>query len=185
MNTGEEEGGRTGDDDRVGEGARGAKGVREAGGLRLTREEIDTSAVLSSVHVEGAGAVVLFLGTVRDNGKQGEVTGIDYEAYEAMAEKRLALAEEGVRRRYPTTMGVRIVHRLGTLLVGETSVAVAVSSPHRAEAFEACQYAMEVIKHDVPIWKRERLKGGNAAWVEGVPIGSTAEDADRSSEAPL
>jgi molybdopterin synthase catalytic subunit len=179
-----EEGGRRtgGDNDGADGRARGAKEVRGGdGSRRLTREEIDSSAVLSSVHGEGAGAVVLFLGTVRDSGKQGEVTGIDYEAYEPMAEKRLALAEASVRRRYPATIGVRIVHRLGTLLVGETSVAVAVSSPHRAEAFEACRYAIEVIKHDVPIWKRERLNGGKTAWVEGVPIGSATEDSDLRS----
>ncbi len=139
---------------------------------RLTRGKIDPARILKSVGDHGAGAVVLFLGTVRHNSEAGSVDRIEYEAYGPMAEKRLAQAEEDVRRKWPATTGVKIVHRVGDLEVGEVSVAVAVSSPHRAEAFEACRHAIEAIKHDVPIWKRERLADGTGVWVEGVPVGS-------------
>ena len=141
---------------------------------RLTRGVIDPSAMLKSVADPGAGAVVLFLGTVRDNSEAGSVERIEYQAYEPMAEKRLAEAEREVKRRWPATTGVKIVHRVGNLAVGEVSVAVAVSSPHRAEAFEACRHAIETIKHDVPIWKREKLGDGSEVWVEGVPVGPGA-----------
>jgi molybdopterin synthase catalytic subunit len=141
---------------------------------RLTRGVIDPSEMVRSVSDAGAGAVVLFLGTVRDNSEAGSVERIEYEAYEPMAEKTLAEAEREVRRKWPATTGVRILHRLGNLAVGEVSVAVAVSSPHRAEAFEACRHAIEAIKHEVPIWKREKLGDGSEVWVEGLPVGPRA-----------
>ena len=146
---------------------------------RLTTGVIDPSDVLRSVADPGAGAVVLFLGTVRDNSEAGRVERIEYQAYEPMAERRLAEAEREVRRRWPATTGVRIRHRVGRLAVGEVSVAVAVSAPHRAEAFEACRHAVETIKHDVPIWKREKLGDGSEVWVEGVPVGSGARARSR------
>ena len=118
--------------------------------------------------------MVLFLGTVRDNSEAGEVDRMEYEAYGPMAEKALARTEDEVRRMWPATRAVKIVHRVGALTVGEVSVAVAVSSAHRAEAFDACRHAIETIKHEVPIWKRERLKGGREVWVEGTPIGREA-----------
>jgi molybdopterin synthase catalytic subunit len=141
---------------------------------RLTRDVIDPSEMARSVGDAGAGAVVLFLGTVRDNSEAGSVERVEYEAYEPMAEKRLAETEQEVRRMWPSTTGVKILHRLGDLAVGEVSVAVAVSSPHRAEAFEACRHAIETIKHEAPIWKREKLRDGSEVWVEGVPVGPGA-----------
>jgi molybdopterin synthase catalytic subunit len=139
---------------------------------RLTRSRIDPAKILKDVEAPGAGAVALFLGAVRDNSEAGKVEKIEYEAYEPMAEKYLAKAEEDVRRRWPSTTGVKITHRLGRLSVGDVSVAVAVSSPHRAEAFEACRYAIEAIKHEAPIWKREKLADGRQVWVEGVQLES-------------
>jgi len=135
--------------------------------MRLTKEPIQAARMLGEVGDPGAGAVVLFLGTVRDMSEVGRVQMLEYEAYAPMAEKSLALAEEEVRKLWPETKAVRIVHRIGKLGVGEVSVAVAVSSPHRAEAFEACRHAMERVKRDVPIWKKEKLAGGTEAWVEG------------------
>ena len=114
----------------------------------------------------------MFLGTVRDNSEAGQVEKIEYEAYEPMAEKSLAQAEEEVKRRWPDTKHVKIVHRVGGLSVGEISVAVVVSSAHRAEAFEACRHAIERVKHDTPIWKREKLADGKEVWVEGAQFGS-------------
>ena len=136
---------------------------------RLTRDRIDPSRVLGAVGDPGAGAVVLFLGTVRDNSGGKPVTGIEYEAYGPMAERRLAMTEQEVKRKWPSTRSVRIVHRVGGLKVGEVSVAVAVSSPHRADAFEACRYAIDRIKAGLPLWKRERVKGTHR-WVQGRPI---------------
>jgi molybdopterin synthase catalytic subunit len=143
---------------------------RLRGSQRLTREVIDVSAVLEAVQDPGAGAVALFLGTVRDNDDGAGVESIEYEAYGPMAEKQLALIEEELRRKWPATKGVCIVHRAGKLTIGEVSVAIAVSSPHRADAFEACRYVIEAIKHDVPIWKREKMADGTAVWVEGNPL---------------
>jgi molybdopterin synthase catalytic subunit len=141
---------------------------------RLTSERIDPGEVLRSLTDPGAGAVVLFVGRVRDNGAAGRVEGIEYEAYAPMAEKGLALAEVDARRRWPSTRDVRILHRVGSLEVGDVSVAVAVSSPHRAEAFEACRHIMERIKRDVPIWKQERTVDGKRVWVEGHTLGAAA-----------
>lgn len=132
---------------------------------RLTRHRIDPDSVLKQVQDVSAGGHVLFLGTVRDHSEAGRVDQIRYEAYEPMAEKKLRQIEEEVKRRWPVK--VKLVHRVGKLRVGEISVAVAVSAPHRAEAFEACRQAIERIKSDVPIWKKERLAYGKEVWVEG------------------
>jgi len=145
--------------------------ARAASG-RLTKARIDPAKVMKAVGDPGAGAVVLFLGVVRDNSEAGHVDKIEYQAYEPMAEKTLAREEEVVKRMWPATKAVKIVHRVGRLAVGDVSVAIAVSSPHRAEAFEACRHAIETIKHEAPIWKREKLAGGREVWVEGVPVGS-------------
>ena len=139
---------------------------------RLTRSKIDPKKMLRSVADPGTGAVVLFLGTVRDSSEAGSVERIEYEAYGPMADRRLAQAEAEVKRRWPATKAVKIVHRVGSLAVGEVSVAVAVSSPHRAEAFEACRHAIETIKREVPIWKREKIAGGREVWVEGTALGT-------------
>ena len=140
---------------------------------------------MRSVEDSRAGAVAVFLGAVRDNSEAGSVVAIEYEAYEPMAEKMLAHTEGEVRRKWPAATGVEMVHRLGTLSVGEVSVAIVVSSPHRAEAFEACRYAIEEIKRDAPIWKRERLAGGKGVWVEGNPLGqgAVAKGASRRASA--
>ncbi len=137
---------------------------------RLTKVRVEPAKLLKDVADPGAGAVALFLGTVRDNSEAGSVEKIEYEAYEPMAEKSLAQPEDEVKRRWPATTGVKIVHRLGLLSVGDISVAIAVSSPHRAEAFEACRYAIEAIKPGAPIWKRERLANGKKVWVEGAAM---------------
>lgn len=147
---------------------------------RLTRRRIDLAELLESVSDSGAGATVLFLGTVRDSSPAGQVEEMEYEAYGPMAEKSIVKAEEEVKRRWPATTGVKILHRIGKLEVGEVSVAVAVSSPHRAEAFAACRSAIEAIKHEVPIWKREKLAGGQEVWVEGNSLRSPSGESPRT-----
>jgi molybdopterin synthase catalytic subunit len=108
--------------------------------------------------------VVTFLGTVRDLTGEQVTVALDYEAYPGMAEKKLAEIEADTRARWPVGE-VAIVHRLGRLDVGEVSVAVAVSCPHRADAFAACKHAIDRLKELVPIWKREHGPAGVGDWV--------------------
>jgi molybdopterin synthase catalytic subunit len=113
-----------------------------------------------------AGAVCVFAGTVRDHSESGDVTGLTYEAWQELADRRLRELADEILERWPARR-VAIVHRIGDLAVGETSVIVAVSAPHRAEAFEACRHGIERLKREVPIWKKEALVSGEAHWVMG------------------
>ncbi|MFO0934925.1 MAG: molybdenum cofactor biosynthesis protein MoaE [Gemmataceae bacterium] len=137
--------------------------------IALTRELIDESELLRNVKSPHAGAVCLFLGTVRDLTGDEVTVFLDYEAYPAMAEAKLAEIEAELRRRWPVE-NVAIVHRLGRLAVGEASVAVAVSSPHRVHAFEACRYAIDTVKELVPIWKKDVADSGREQWKHPEPI---------------
>jgi molybdopterin synthase catalytic subunit len=130
----------------------------------LTNQPIDTSAVLASVSSSDAGAVVLFLGTTREFTSGRRTASLDYECYPEMAEKKLAELEAEARRRWPL-VGCAIVHRLGRLELGETSIAIAVSSPHRQVAFEAGKWLIDTIKEVVPIWKCENWADGTSEWV--------------------
>ncbi|GIW82155.1 MAG: hypothetical protein KatS3mg105_3962 [Gemmatales bacterium] len=134
----------------------------------LTTQPIDYDALTQQVRRPGCGAVVTFLGTVRDLTEGVETTSIDYDAYPAMAEKKLGQIEDEVRERWPVG-DFAIVHRLGNLQPGEVSVAVAVSCPHRAQAFDACRYAIERLKVIVPIWKKENRPDGTGEWVHPQP----------------
>jgi len=132
--------------------------------IRLTHDAIDYAAVTESARSPHCGAVVLFLGTVRDLTGDFVTAFLEYAAYTEMAEKKLAEIEADVRRKWPVG-GFAMVHRLGRLGVSEVSVAVAVSTPHRADAFEACQYAVDTLKEIVPIWKKENAPDGTGEWV--------------------
>ena len=132
--------------------------------IRLTRDIIDHARLTDSVRRGHCGAVVTFLGTVRDITGEQVTVALDYEAYPGMAEKVLANIEADVRQRWPIG-DILIEHRLGRLEVGEISVAIALSSPHRAEAFEACRYAMDRVKELAPIWKKENWADGRTEWV--------------------
>lgn len=132
--------------------------------IQLTTEPIDHAALTEQVRRTDCGAVVTFLGTVRDL-TDGRVTvALDYEAYPTMAEKKMAEIEVETRERWPVGEMV-MVHRLGHLGQGEVSVAVAVSCPHRAQAFEACRFAIDRLKEIVPIWKKENWADGSTEWV--------------------
>ena len=132
--------------------------------VRLTADAIDHAALTEAVRRPSCGAVVTFLGTVRDL-TDGKVTvALDYEAYPGMAEKKMAEIEANTRHRWPVG-DILMVHRTGHLEVGAVSVAVAVSCPHRAQAFEACRHAIDRLKELVPIWKKENWADGNADWV--------------------
>ena len=132
--------------------------------IQLTHEVIDYHRLTQSVIRPDCGAVVLFLGTVRELTEGKRTVALDYDAYPAMAEKKLAEIEAETRARWPVGDLV-LVHRLGHLELGDVSVAVAVSCPHRAAAFEACRYAMDRIKEVVPIWKKENWADGSTEWV--------------------
>ncbi len=139
--------------------------------VELTDGPISTDRVLRAVADPRAGAVVLFLGVVRDNARGRRVDHLIYEAYETLARRELEKIAATVTERWPVTR-VAIVHRTGRLGVGEASVAVAVSAPHRREAFEAGRYTIDTLKQVVPIWKKEVWEGG-AAWVgTGRPAGA-------------
>ena len=129
----------------------------------LTHDPLDADALTRSVASPRAGAVVLFLGTVRALTGDEVTLALEYDAYAPMAEAELAKLDADVRSRWPV-IGVALVHRLGRLEVGEVSVAVAVSSPHRVEAFAAAKYAIDTLKADVPIWKKDIAPAGDA-WV--------------------
>jgi len=132
--------------------------------VRLTRDVIDYQALTESVRDPHCGAIALFLGTVRELTGDHRTVFLDYEAYAPMAERKMAEIEAELGRRWPVAR-VALVHRLGRLSVGEVSVAVAVSCPHRAEAFEACRFAIDTLKELVPIWKKENAPDGTGEWV--------------------
>jgi molybdopterin synthase catalytic subunit len=131
--------------------------------VRLTREPLDLAALGGTSPADGA--LCLFVGVVRNENGGRAVTHLEYEAYEEMALPLLEQIEAETRQRWPVTE-VRLLHRLGRLEIGEASVAVAVASPHRAEAFAACRYAIDTLKAKVPIWKKEFYADG-AEWREG------------------
>jgi molybdopterin synthase catalytic subunit len=136
--------------------------------VQLVRERIDAERIVQRLKAGSDGAVCVFDGIVRDNSRGRETLHLDYEAYEEMALKQMvALRADAVAR-----FGVRevaIVHRLGRLYVGETSVLIAVASAHRAAAFEACRWLIDSLKKTVPIWKREQFADG-AVWADGEPF---------------
>jgi len=136
--------------------------------VALVREPIDLAGVQAAIKAGGDGAVCVFDGIVRDNTRGRATQHLDYEAYEEMAVKQMrelreqAIAKFGVRE-------VAIVHRLGRLVVGETSVLIVVASAHRGAAFEACRWVIDTLKKTVPIWKKEQFVDG-AVWADGEPF---------------
>jgi molybdopterin synthase catalytic subunit len=132
--------------------------------IGLTRETIDYCALTEQVRRNDCGAVVTFLGTVRELTGERVTVALDYEAYPAMAEKKMQEIEAETRQRWPVGEIV-LVHRLGHLKLGDVSVAVAVSCPHRSDAFEACRFAIDRLKEVVPIWKKENWADGTTEWV--------------------
>ena len=134
---------------------------------RVVEHPIDPAGVLRRVGGEEDGAVILFLGVVRNHADGKAVEGIHYDAYVEMAGGVLEeIASEALDRLGPGRVAVE--HRVGSLDVGETSVAIAVSSPHRAEAYDASRYVIEEIKKRLPVWKKERYAGGDEVWVGGT-----------------
>lgn len=143
-------------------------GGRSAPTVRLVHEPIDTDEVQHDIKAGADGAVCVFDGIVRNNTRGRSTLHLDYEAYEEMALKQMfALREEALGRF--AVREVAIVHRLGRLTVGETSVLIAVASVHRGAAFEACRWLIDTLKKTVPIWKKEQFADG-ALWADGEPF---------------
>jgi molybdopterin synthase catalytic subunit/molybdopterin converting factor small subunit len=139
--------------------------------VQIVREPIDSQMaerIVSAVKCGGDGAVCVFDGIVRDNTRGRATLHLDYEAYEEMALKQMRTLREDAIARFGVR-DVAIVHRLGRLFVGETSVFIAVSSAHRGAAFDACRYVIDTLKKTVPIWKREQFADG-AVWADGEPF---------------
>jgi molybdopterin synthase catalytic subunit len=133
------------------------------GDFRLTAEPIELGAVVAEVADERAGAIATFLGTTRVHSRGRTVTHLEYEAYEGMAEQVMAELAEALAARYDLCR-VAIIHRIGRVGIGETSVAIAVSAPHREHALAACKEAIDTLKVDVPLWKKEVYEGGEE-WI--------------------
>ncbi len=135
--------------------------------VRITADPLSVDEALAFVADPSAGGTCAFVGTVRDHSDAGSVTGLVYEAWDELAEDRLRELAAELFEGWPCRK-VALLHRTGELAIGESSVVVAVSSAHRAEAFEACRHAIERLKADVPIWKKESLLSGDAHWVRGA-----------------
>ncbi|MDA2935437.1 molybdenum cofactor biosynthesis protein MoaE [Acidobacteria bacterium AH-259-D05] len=133
--------------------------------IQIVENRIDREKVVQSVTSPGSGAIVTFDGTVRDNARGKSVTHLYYESYPKMAIKELEKIRREAMRRWPLN-DMAIIHRIGRMEITESSVFIAVSSAHRQDAFEACQFAIDTLKTSVPIWKKEHYQDGEV-WIEG------------------
>ncbi|NPA91669.1 MAG: molybdopterin converting factor subunit 1 [Chloroflexi bacterium] len=156
-------------------------GGEEVKRFEVTEAPLSLDDVAARVNHPTCGAIVVFSGIVRGITGEMETDHLEYEAYKTMAENTLAQIGQEIRERWPKVEDVAIVHRVGKMAVGEPSVVVAVSSPHRDDGlFEACRYAIDRVKEIVPIWKKEVLTTG-AHWVEGP----RAQGEDRPQPIPI
>ena len=137
--------------------------MKSASPIHITHDPLDVGKVVELVQHPGAGAIVTFVGTTRDHTGERKVLRLEYEAYRPMADEQLQRVADEMLDQWGLT-GVAIHHRLGRLEIGEASLVVAVSSPHRLAAFEACHFSIDRIKQIVPIWKKEFFEGGEV-WV--------------------
>lgn len=133
--------------------------------FEITREPLDPAPLVEAVRTDDSGAVVLFYGVVRNENMGRSVDYLEYDAYDAMALKKMREVADEVCTKFPVN-GIGILHRVGRLEIGETSLLVAVSTGHRREGFEACLFAVDRIKQTVPVWKKEVWSDGSE-WIEG------------------
>jgi molybdopterin converting factor subunit 1 len=133
------------------------------GSIKIVHDRIEVAALEDSVADPAAGAICTFVGTTRENNAGRQVLRLEYEAYETMALAEMRRLAEEAGRRW-SIVRIAIAHRIGIVEIGETSVAIAVSAAHRAEAFEACRFAIDTLKEIVPIWKKEHFEGGEV-WI--------------------
>jgi molybdopterin synthase catalytic subunit len=142
--------------------------------IKITEKAIDVQKVIDTATSLSAGAVNVFVGTVRNNANGKNVVWLEYEAYETMAIAEIKKIIDEASHRWPL-LGWAVSHRIGTLKPGEVSVVVAVSSPHRKESFEACQYIIDTLKEKAPIWKKEVFEDGEE-WISARPIPMTVSN---------
>ena len=144
----------------------------------ITSAALDAEGLVRSVSSPGCGAVATFIGVVRDHNAGRRVEWLDYEAYPALAVKTFERIGSEAAARWPSAT-LAIHHRTGRVAIGEASVVIAAASPHRADAFSACRYAIERVKQIAPVWKHEHFEGGDV-WIEGAtadPDDETAKQA--------
>ena len=151
----------------AGEAATAPSGIAaKEGRFRVTFDPLDATRTAAAVAAPDCGAIATFIGLVRDNNLDRRVRYLDYECYQPLAVKSFERIAAEAATRWPGAR-LAIVHRIGPLQVGEASVVISAASPHRADAFAACRYAIERIKQIAPIWKREHFEGGDS-WIEGA-----------------
>lgn len=131
----------------------------------ITFAPLSLEAVYQQADTAANGAIVVMSGMVRDNTEGRAVVSLEYQAYEPMALEVFRQIAQSIRKQWSQVTRVVIHHRTGKLSVGEISVLVAVGCPHRSEAFAACQYAIDTLKHNAPIWKKEHWADGSTSWV--------------------
>jgi len=135
---------------------------------QITESRLDPRAVVDAVADPSAGAVSTFIGTTRNSFQGKEVRYLEYEAYDGMAEQEMAVIGTGIAERWPAITGIAIAHRIGRVDVGEASVMIAISAPHRREALEACAFGIDRLKKTLPVWKKEVFEDGEV-WRENDP----------------
>lgn len=135
--------------------------------IRITSKKLDPAEIIALVKSPTSGAVNVFIGTVRDVTQGKTVTRLEFESYEPMALKEMKTIADSVRSQWPAAT-IAIHHRTGVLDIGDIPVVIAVSTPHRADGFEACAYAIDTLKQTVPIWKKEVFADGEE-WVAAHP----------------
>ena len=134
--------------------------------IRLQEEPILPAELVDLVAHDGAGAVTLFVGTVRDHNQGRRVRHMEYHGYPERARSEMERLEQQALERFEIS-GIALVHRTGRLEIGEASVAIAVAAAHRDDAFRACRFIIDTLKQTVPIWKKEFFEGGDT-WIEGM-----------------
>ncbi len=139
--------------------------------IKITEKPIDIQKVIDATTSLSAGAINVFVGTVRNTAHGKNVVWLEYEAYEAMAVAEIRKIMAETSQRWPI-LGSAVCHRVGTLKPGEVSVVIAVSAPHRREAFEACEFMVSRLKEKVPIWKKEIFEDGEE-WISAHPSTSS------------
>lgn len=135
--------------------------------FEITESPLRPEALMTWVSDPGAGAVAAFVGTTRNSFGGKKVHHLEYEAYAPMAERALETVGTEIAERWPSVTGVAIAHRLGRVEIGEASVVVAISAPHRVDALAACAFGIDLLKRELPVWKKEFLEGGTV-WRENV-----------------
>ncbi|MFT4033389.1 MAG: molybdenum cofactor biosynthesis protein MoaE [Siphonobacter sp.] len=135
--------------------------------IAITDQPIDIQVCLNAVRSDRAGAVDVFIGTVRNHNNSKEVVRLEYESFDSMAIRKMNELAEEAKRRWPVEK-IAIVHRKGVLQIAEVAVVIAVATPHRSDAFEACKWLIDTLKEVVPIWKKEIYESGEE-WLAAHP----------------